>query len=273
MTRPAVRVGCTGWGYDDWRGGFYPAGCDPAEYLRRYARVFDFTEVDSTYYRLPSAEQTARWAAATPAGFLFSAKLPGAITHEARLRVGGREVDAVLDAFEPLRRAGKLGHLVAQCPPSLRRERDAEALEAFLALWPREWPLAVELRDASWWAPATYDALRRHGATLVWSDSQYGRTPPERTSDVVYVRIVGDREITRFDRIQRDRSDHLRHWLAQLEAEGHDARAWLLVVNNHLAGFAPKSAQMLARLVGAPEPDLAAAAREPGQASLGAWER
>jgi uncharacterized protein YecE (DUF72 family) len=22
-----VRIGCSGWSYDDWRGGFYPKGC------------------------------------------------------------------------------------------------------------------------------------------------------------------------------------------------------------------------------------------------------
>lgn len=267
-----THLGCTGWGYDDWRGGFYPRGTPASEYLERYARVFRLTEVDSSYYKLPSAEQTARWDNATPAEFVFAAKLPGAITHEQKLRVDGRAIDAVLDAFQPLRKAGKMGPLVMQCPPSLRFDVDADALRAFLAMWPKEWPLAVELRNKSWWRAETYAILRDAGAVLVWSDSQYGRTPPEMTvDDLAYVRVVGDREIDVFDRIQRDRSDDLRYWTFQLEKAASKAKVRYFVVNNHLMGFAPGSATIAASMLGLETPDLAAAARTPGQRSLGGW--
>ena len=39
------RVGCSGWGYDDWVGPFYPPGTPAAEYLVRYSRVFDLAGV------------------------------------------------------------------------------------------------------------------------------------------------------------------------------------------------------------------------------------
>lgn len=272
MDEVVTHLGCTGWGYDDWRGAFYPKGTPPAEYLERYARVFRFTEVDSSYYRLPSPEQTERWDKATPPGFLFAAKLPGAITHDQKLRVDSRAIDAVLDAFQPLRKAGKLGPLVMQTPPSLRYDVDADALRAFLAMWPKEWPLAVELRNRSWWRPETYAMMRDAGVTLVWSDSQYGRTPPEVTvDDVAYVRVVGDREIEVFDRIQRDRTDDLRYWTFQLEQQAKKAKVRYFVVNNHLMGFAPGTAAVAAPMLGLETPDIAAAAREKGQRSLGGF--
>lgn len=272
MTGVVTHLGCTGWGYDDWRGGFYPKGAEASEYLERYARVFRFTEVDSSYYKLPSAEQTAHWDKVTPKGFVFTAKLPGAITHDQKLRVDGRVVDGVLDAFQPLRRAGKLGPLVMQTPPSFKFEVDVEALRAFLGMWPREWPLAVELRNRSWWRDETYRMLRDAGAILVWSDSQYGRTPAETTvDDVAYVRVVGDREIDVFDRIQRDRSDDLAYWTRQLAEKAPRAKVRYFVVNNHLMGFAPGSAAIAASMLGLETPDLGAAARDPGQRSLGGW--
>lgn len=270
--RAVTRLGCTGWGYDDWRGGFYPKGTPPSEYLERYARVFSFAEVDSSYYRLPSPEQTGRWDKATPKGFVFSAKLPGVITHDQKLRVDSRVIDGVLDAFQPLRKAGKLGPLVMQTPPSLRFDVDADALRAFLGLWPRDWPLAVELRNRSWWRAETYAMLRDAGAVLVWSDSQYGRTPPESTvDDLAYVRVVGDREIEVFDRIQRDRTDDLRYWTFQLERQAKKAKIRYFVVNNHLMGFAPGTAAIASSMLGLETPDLGAAAREPGQRSLGGF--
>jgi uncharacterized protein YecE (DUF72 family) len=74
-TGVTVRVGTSGWSYPSWRPGFYPAGTAPGEFLRLYAERFDTVELNTTGYRLPSAEQFARWAAAVPDGFRFAPKL------------------------------------------------------------------------------------------------------------------------------------------------------------------------------------------------------
>jgi hypothetical protein len=51
----SIRIGTSGWSYDDWVGPFYPAGMKPGDYLPCYAQHFDVVEVDSTFYRAPSA--------------------------------------------------------------------------------------------------------------------------------------------------------------------------------------------------------------------------
>src|SRR5215472_15280369 len=84
-TAGRIRVGCTGWSYDDWKGGFYPARCDPSEYLPRYARVFDTAEVDGTFYRSPTVAMARRWADVAPPEFEFCPKLPRRITHDGAL--------------------------------------------------------------------------------------------------------------------------------------------------------------------------------------------
>lgn len=263
------RVGCTGWGYDDWRGGFYPTGAEPREYLGRYARVFDTTEIDSAYYQAPSREQTARWADATPAGFLFASKFPGDVTHKASLRGVDDKVDAFLRALAPLRSAGKLGPLVLQMPASFTRTKGASALGAFLASFPtRDYRLAVELRHASWWVPDTFRALEAADASLVWSVTESGRAPPRLTSGTLYARLIGDRELTKFDRIQRDQSSEMRWWRDRFEDEGRSAREAFVYVNNHLMGFAPQSVRMMRDILGLPALDLGAAMRDPGQQRL-----
>ena len=55
MNRP-VRIGCSGWQYDSWRGGaFYPERCPQRRWLSYYARQFETVEVNSTFYRLAQA--------------------------------------------------------------------------------------------------------------------------------------------------------------------------------------------------------------------------
>jgi len=262
------RLGCTGWGYDDWRGGFYPPGTPASEYLERYARVFGFTEVDSTYYRVPAREQVARWATATPPGFLFSAKFPGDVTHKASLRGAESTVDAFLVALAPLKAAGKLGPLVLQFPASFKREPNADALDAFLAALPADVQVAVELRHPSWFVPATYAMLESRRASLVWGVHEGGRAPPVLTSDALYARLIGDRALTRFDKVQRDLTPEVRYWRDRFEDEGRSARIAYVIVNNHFMGFAPETVDLVARELGLARPDLGAARRDGGQRSL-----
>ncbi|WP_042301012.1 DUF72 domain-containing protein [Paraburkholderia kururiensis] len=56
-------------------GAFYPPGCSSAEArLRYYSSVFQLVEVDSSYYAMPSATDSALWAERTPTGFVFDVK-------------------------------------------------------------------------------------------------------------------------------------------------------------------------------------------------------
>ena len=49
-----IFVGTAGYSYDDWKGPFYPEKVDNKQMLSLYAQHFCFTEVNSTYYRLPN---------------------------------------------------------------------------------------------------------------------------------------------------------------------------------------------------------------------------
>jgi len=57
----AVRVGCSGWNYADWRGTVYPKGVPPSRWLEHYATMFDTVEINATFYRLPKREVVAGW--------------------------------------------------------------------------------------------------------------------------------------------------------------------------------------------------------------------
>jgi uncharacterized protein YecE (DUF72 family) len=46
-------VGTCGFGYQEWRGRFYPPELTAGEWLGFYARVFEAVELDGTFYRPP----------------------------------------------------------------------------------------------------------------------------------------------------------------------------------------------------------------------------
>src|SRR6266496_1535454 len=60
-------VGTCGFGYQEWRGRFYPPELAPSEWLGFYAQVFEAVELDGTFYRPPEPAVAASWAAAPPA--------------------------------------------------------------------------------------------------------------------------------------------------------------------------------------------------------------
>jgi uncharacterized protein YecE (DUF72 family) len=96
-----IRVGTSGWSYPSWRGGFYPEGMKPTDFLGFYAERFDTVELNSTGYRLPSEDQFRRWAAAVPDGFRFAVKLP--LTRLDRVTPFLERVLALGDRLGPVR--------------------------------------------------------------------------------------------------------------------------------------------------------------------------
>jgi uncharacterized protein YecE (DUF72 family) len=94
-----LRVGTSGWQYADWRGTFYAATLPQAQWLAAYVRTFDTVEVNSTFYRLPTADVVERWAQTLPSGFAMSVKASRHLTHVKRLRDPQEPVARLLGAF------------------------------------------------------------------------------------------------------------------------------------------------------------------------------
>jgi len=261
-------LGCSGWAYDDWVGPFYPPGTPPGDFLSLYAQVFRTVEVDSTFYRAPSPFLVRRWADRTPPEFRFALKVPREVTHERDSARGSEVLEGFLASLRPLVDRGKLAALVLQFPPSFRAPRDETRLAGLLQGVPRSLPLAVELRDSSWWTADTRRLLEDRSAALVWSVVPETRPPPWVTSDFLYARFVGDRQLTKFDRIQRDPGPEFTDMRRRFEEEGRDSGLVFAYANNHFLGFGPGTVRAFAETLGLAPPDLARAALAPGQQQL-----
>ena len=248
-----LRIGCSGWSYQDWVGPFYPKDAKPGDYLHLYSSIFDAVEIDSTYYRTPSSVMVANWRKNTPQGFTFTAKFPKKITHEKKLREATQQLEWYYKAVSQLRE--KLGPLLIQMPPSFNYKKDREALEQFLGQIDTKYQHAIELRNKSWFKPEVYKMLEKAHVSLVWSENQYASTPPEATSDTAYLRMVGDRSITNFGGTQRDQGEVMRKWYDALEEKSRLFKQGFIFFNNHFAGFGPGSVNEFRRLAGLAELD------------------
>jgi uncharacterized protein YecE (DUF72 family) len=271
----SLRSGTSSWSSNDWRGPLYPEGANAASFLGHYATHFDTVECDATFYRIPSAKTVDGWRDRTPPGFLFAAKLPQEITHEKGLVDCAAPLREFLAVMERL--GDKLGPILAQFA-YVAKGKDAneyatgasfrERLASFLALWPKDRSLAIEVRNATWIAPPLLDLLRERGVSLALS-AYYTMPAPEKLfsgpdlqiTDLTYVRFIGDHKkmdalvaklradgnrAGDWSALAVDRTPELKRWAASLKPR---ARGPVLAYfNNHYAGFAPDSARLFREL-------------------------
>ncbi len=248
MDLEKLRIGCSGWSYKDWQGAFYPRDLPAKDYLKFYSGVFDCVEIDSSFYRVPSAFMVSQWKNNTPPGFLFSPKLPKKITHDNKLEDSESTLvyfDSVLSKLGP-----KLGPIAIQLPPSIKLDTHLTVMKEFLSSLSPDFKHAIEFRHKSWFTPEVYRLLRKSNVAMVWSLNQYLETPPEVTADFVYLRMVGDRELTEFTAVQKDRSKEMSRWAAVVKEKADDFESGYVFFNNHFAGFSPESANEFRRLLG-----------------------
>src|SRR5919197_4571769 len=235
-------IGCSGWSYDAWLGHFYPANLERKGFLQYYSHVFDFVEIDSSFYRTPNLFMTKRWASITLDNFRFSAKFPRSITHEKRLSDPERQLHYFFDVMRPLR--NKLLALLLQLPPSLTAKEGLKKLEALIHMLDPDFRYAIEVRHRSWFDRSVYKLLSYNNICLAWSQLDTIQTPPELTSDFIYLRFIGDRSIDEkdFGRVQKDRLKELRLWSDSIRRVKDKAKYTVVAANNHYAGFGPRTA-------------------------------
>lgn len=265
----SVHIGCQGWNYDDWvtaaaSGGrvFYPRGTRAADMLEIYARAFESVEVDSTFYAAPAVSTVEAWGKRTPDGFTFSLKMPQEITHKHALRAGCDE--ALKEFCDRARRLGaKLGVVLIQLAPQFDATPENErALREFLPLLPRDLRFSIEFRDRGWFDEEVLRLLARYNVALALVEGQWvarervWRLADAATAiDFAYVRWMGERDLTRFDIIQRPRDENLDAWSDVLVRLAKRASGVYAYFSNFYEGHAPASANRLKRLLSQPTVD------------------
>lgn len=179
--------GTSGFSYELWRGPFYPREIRGPHMLEYYATRLPSVEINNTFYRMPKKSVLAGWRERVPEDFRFAIKAPRRISHIKRLADCGDEMRYLLEATAEL--GDKLGVVLVQLPPYLRA--DSDKLGRFLDIVPRNVPLAMEFRHASWQEDSTVRAAldARDIALVVVDESGAAPEPAPQASSWCYLRL------------------------------------------------------------------------------------
>jgi uncharacterized protein YecE (DUF72 family) len=238
-----VRIGCSGWHYQHWRGTFYPAKTRPANMLGLYIQQFDTVELNNTFYRLPPEAAVRDWRDSTPPGFVFAVKGSRFLTHMKKLKDPEQALERFFSRADLL--LEKRGPVLFQLPPLW--EKDEQRLQAFLEALPPGGRYAFEFRNPSWHHPAILDALRRHNAAHCTFDLAGYQSPIEITADFAYVRLHGPD-----GPYQGSYSEaQLNQWAQRIDEWRSQLRGVYVYFDNDIGGHAPFNALALQGLLSA----------------------
>jgi uncharacterized protein YecE (DUF72 family) len=235
-------IGCSGWSYTSWQGPFYPTDINKNLQLPFYSEVFNYVEIDSTFYNIPTESTVRNWNKRTPDNFRFTVKFPKVITHDKRLMNAEKELSLFYDRMEPLK--GKILALLIQLPPSFELKEGLESLRRSDFFFDDTFRYAIEVRHRSWFNELAYNLFQNSNISLAWSQMDRLQTPPIVTTDFIYLRLIGDRSIheSNFGKLQIDRRIEMEKWAEKIKETKNnekDIKTAIVAANNHYGGFGP----------------------------------
>lgn len=257
-------IGTAGWSYEDWEGVVYPArkprGFHPLLYLANY---INFVEINSTFYRPAAPALAVSWLKKVEGHpeFLFSVKLHQVFSHQRR-DFSQKDVDDFKAGIELLRVRGRLAALLIQFPWSFTRtDANTDYLVHLFSLF-AGYPLALEVRHASWDVPGFYDLLRKNGAAFCNIDqplfkNSIGPSAVSTSPDFAYVRLHGRNTENWFREGagRDDRYDYLYSaneldgWIDRIKELGAKSSKVYVVTNNHYRGQAMANALQIKNMI------------------------
>lgn len=182
-----IRTGMAGWVFPEWRNGqFYPEGLKQKEELPWASRHVTAIEINSTFYQNQKPASFENWAGQTPDDFVFTVKGHQLVTHIKRLKDVEQPLEFFFDSIKALGK--RLGAVCWQLPGNFKF--DAERVEAFLKLLPRDVRQAIEVRSKTFADPAFIELLRAHNVALVIADTADWPFV-DQTADFTYCRLQG----------------------------------------------------------------------------------
>lgn len=146
-----IQIGCT-----SFKEHTYLTGKKESS-LFEYAAFFPLVEMDTSFYAIPKQTYVKEWLKQVPERFQFIMKLPKVFTKHEELTEGGslKEIaQELLESLKPMIEQGNLFCLLAQFPSyfDCRRE-NVDYLRILRQLFP-QMPIAIELRNNSWYDSA-----------------------------------------------------------------------------------------------------------------------
>lgn len=210
-----ISIGCAKWNKTDLKG-FYPRGTK--DELTYYATQFNSIELNATFYGMPKVEEVLTWKDKTPADFKFFPKITNSVSHYRRLNNIEEPVTRFVTAVANFDE--KLGMSFLQLHDNFK-PKDFERLDKFVKDWPREIPLAIELRNNEWFTDEevfekTMGLFVEYNITNIIVDTAGRRDMLHMrlTTPVAFIRYVGANAESDYARLD-DWMQRLTEWKKQ----------------------------------------------------------
>ncbi len=252
-------LGTSGFSYDDWKGSFYPSKMANKDYLEFYARHFNALELNFSYYRMPTADQSRQMLSKSGERLEFVVKAHREMTHEISERSLKEAAPSFLEGISPFVSADRLGGILLQFPQSFHyNTKQRVYLKSLIeSLLPN--PLFVEFRQKSWLKETVYKTLREIGVGLVCVDEPAlpSLLPPMaiHTANSAYIRFHGRNSKNWYGTDARARYDYiyadeeLRAWVPKIKALSEKTKKLFIFFNNHAKAQAVTNTKMLINLL------------------------
>ncbi len=240
-------IGCAGWEYKDWIGSFYPKRLQNHEHLGFYAQYFDVNEVNSTFYNRPSEETILHWKDSVPNDFIYIIKVNKEITHDMNNFESQELITSFFDRFRELE--NKIFGYLFQFPPWFKfSENHLQKLFSILSRVPTKKKLILEFRDDDWFQERVLSQIVKKSNVIIATSYLKNVNPyyfPDQ--EHYYIRLIGDRRLSKFNMVQREQHDALNHLDQQLQTLKKSPKMYkiFIIVNNHFSGFAPETSNIL----------------------------
>jgi uncharacterized protein YecE (DUF72 family) len=241
----SIHIGTSGWSYKHWRNLYYPPKLPASQWLPFYAADFDTTEINSSFYKLPSEETVLKWATQVPDNFLFCPKMSRFLTHMKKLTDPEEPLERFFKIFQPLKKM--TGPVLLQLPTILKFNYDTAAqLYRLMKSKYRRYAFVMEVRHETWLEQNSLALMSKYDIGLVISQSGYKFPYSEKiTAKNIYLRFHGPTELyasSYSDRMLAAFAEKMRRWAEQ----GYEVWAFF---NNDIHGFAPTDAKKLKALL------------------------
>jgi len=182
-----LNVGCGGWSY--WQVDREYRSSD--DQLADYATVFNFVEVNNTYYQVPQLEEVRSWRARVPQDFQFAVKCNRQISHQNPL-VPTENHFQLMEKMEKICKTLSAVALVIQTPPRFTPE-NLQTVDVFFSHYTDfSCDLVWEPRGPTWNEGPTKEKLHTILNTYnITHCTDISRGMPLHSANVSYTRVFG----------------------------------------------------------------------------------
>jgi uncharacterized protein YecE (DUF72 family) len=252
-----IKIGTSGYSYEDWRGTFYPPDLPANKMLEYYARYFQTVELNATYYTIPNLNTFRRLAEKTPAQFEFIIKVHQETTH--RRQENEKVITQLLEVVKPLNEQKKLHGFLAQFPYSFKNNEENRRYLIQTKNLIGDFPLFVEFRNFTWLANSLPEFLSENNIGYVNVDEPHlrGLLPKQDlvTNDLGYIRLHGRNEndwwggqgSARYNYEYNEQE--LKEWLIYVSNILKKTFKTYIFFNNHPTGKAVKNAEQMIEIL------------------------